>query len=358
MYRYQCLRALVAEPNCLENRVFLANVTMPAQLLLDSTGRMRPVKKGPVGLEHWRAWQNEHRHMALDRCGQRLASFRSYFRNLFVVSTVKMENLSKVHDYPADLLALVLVISKLLWKLTLSDHPGFHMSFTDDKTLTDSAYRRLRSDIVTGRLLAGSKLKLEGLISEYRVGMSPLREALSRLIGDLLVVSEGQRGFWVASLSLEELDDVTHVRALIEAEALRLSIERGDAGWERGVTAAFDDLAKIERDLPHTADLLDPAVLDEWESRNRDFHSALASASGSPILIKLRDLLYRQSERYRRVSVNTSRGWRNVHDEHVAIYEAALARNALRACRMTELHLAKTAKEVRRAIVALSGDHA
>jgi len=223
-----------------------------------------------------------------------------------------------------------------------------------DKTLTDKAYRRLREDIVSGRLAAGSKLKLEGLSNDYQVGMSPLREALSRLIGDVLVVSEGQRGFWVAPLSLEELDDVSRVRMLIECEALQLSIRHGDAAWERSVINAFSALAEIEARLPHTAELLDPDLLEAWEARNRAFHSALASASHSPILTRLRDMLYQQSERYRRVSLNHSRAWRSVHDEHVAICEAALARNALKACRMTELHLMKTAEEVRRALEGVS----
>jgi DNA-binding GntR family transcriptional regulator len=236
----------------------------------------------------------------------------------------------------------------------LSYELAFAVTLTVDKTLTDKAYRELRNDIVAGRLTAGSKLKLEGLSNEYQVGMSPLREALTRLIGDLLVVSEGQRGFWVAPLSLEELDDISRVRALIETEALQLSIQHGGAEWERDVTAAFNDLAKIEQDLPHTTELLDPRILDDWERCNRAFHAALVSASGSPILIKLRDLLYQQSERYRRVSLNTSRGWRNVHDEHAAIHEAAIARNTLRACRMTELHLTKTAVEVRRMIAGLT----
>src|SRR5882724_9939456 len=86
------------------------------------------------------------------------------------------------------------------------------------RTMADTTYRRLRHDIVAGTLPAGSKLKLEGLANDYAVGMSPLREALTRLMGDLLVVSEGQRGFWVAPLSLKEIDDVSRVRALIETE--------------------------------------------------------------------------------------------------------------------------------------------
>lgn len=224
------------------------------------------------------------------------------------------------------------------------------------RTMADTTYRRLRHDIVAGRLSAGSKLKLEGLLETYEVGMSPLREALTRLVGDLLVVSEGQRGFWVAPLSLDELDDISRVRTLIETEALNLAIRNGDSAWETAVGKAFDALTEIEERLPQTGEPLDPGALEEWERCNRAFHATLVSASGSPTLIRLRDQLYRQSERYRRVSLNVSRRWRNVHDEHVAIFDAAMQRNVLKAARMTELHMSRTAEEVRRAMRQLTVD--
>lgn len=230
------------------------------------------------------------------------------------------------------------------------------MEKTAEKTLADRTYRQLRGDIVTGRLVAGSKLKLEALAQDYSVGMSPLREALARLMGDLLVVSEGQRGFWVAPLSLDELVDVSRVRALIETEALNASIRNGDARWERELTDAFEALAEVEEGLPHTSEALPPHVIETWEAHNRAFHAALVSAAGSPMLARLRDLLYQQSERYRRVSLNVSRGWRNVHDEHRAIYDATMQRNALRACRMIELHLSRTSEEVRKAMAQLVAD--
>ncbi|MGN6451420.1 MAG: GntR family transcriptional regulator [Brucella intermedia] len=222
------------------------------------------------------------------------------------------------------------------------------------KTLADLTYRQLREDIIGGRLAAGSKLKLEGLMENYTVGMSPLREALARLAGDLLVVTEGQRGYWVAPLSIDELDDVTRVRTLIETEAVSASIRNGDAAWEEAVHQSFHALAAVEKQLPSSSELLPQSTLETWEECNRAFHSALVSASNSPVLIRLRDSLYQQSERYRRVSLNASRGWRNVHEEHHAIYTAVIERNALRACRMTEIHLRQTAEEVRKAIHTLA----
>ena len=216
-----------------------------------------------------------------------------------------------------------------------------------DKTLADKAYRKLRSDILDGQLPAGQKLKLEALEKDCAVGMSPLREALARLQGDLLVVSEGQRGFWVAPLPMDEIDDVSRVRAMVETEALSASIVKGAAVWERRVVEAFERLSQLEESLPPPGRERSSALLDEWEERNHAFHAALVSGSGSPNLTRLCEQLYQQSERYRRVSRLVSGGRRDVHEEHVAIYRAAIDRQALKACRLAEQHILRTAEQIR-----------
>ncbi|NPD16336.1 FCD domain-containing protein [Xinfangfangia sp. D13-10-4-6] len=220
------------------------------------------------------------------------------------------------------------------------------------RSLSDRTYLQLREDIVAGKLQAGAKLKLEGLMQDYGVGMSPLREALARLIGDRMVTTEAQRGFWVAPMSLAELDDLTRVRSLLETEAISSAIVKGDAAWMQSVTDTFSQLADIEAQLPASAEALTPQLLEAWESSNRAFHASLVAAADSPIIIRFRQQLYQQSERYRRVSLTASRGWRSVTEEHLAIYEAVRDRNVLRACKMTEIHLTRTADEVRKAFAA------
>ncbi len=216
-----------------------------------------------------------------------------------------------------------------------------------DKTLADKAYRKLRAEILDGHLAAGQKLKLEALVKDCAVGMSPLREALARLQGDLLVVSEAQRGFWVAPLPMDEIDDVSRVRAMVETEALSASIVKGAAAWERRVVEAFERLSQLEEGLPPPGKERSSALLNEWEERNHTFHSALVSGSGSPNLTRLCEQLYQQSERYRRVSRLVSGGRRDVHEEHLAIYRAAINRQHLKACRLAEAHILRTADQIR-----------
>ena len=80
--------------------------------------------------------------------------------------------------------------------------------------------------------------------ARYDVSGSTIREALTRLLGEALVTSEGQRGFRVAPATLEDFRDLTEVRKLIETEALRQAIAHGGEAWEGDIVAAFYRLSK------------------------------------------------------------------------------------------------------------------
>lgn len=214
------------------------------------------------------------------------------------------------------------------------------------RTVADQTYGLLRQDIVSGALKPGQKLGMEMLTSRYDVGMSPVREALVRLTGEALVRAEGQRGFWVSTISLDELDDTMKTRRLIETEALALSIERGDRVWEEGVQTAFERLSVAEAALTGKPD----QSFANWDRANKRFHDALVSACGSPWLIRLRSLLHQHSERYQAISLSSGQVGRDVHDEHDAIASAAIERKTLKACRLTEVHIDRTAEMVREAL--------
>jgi DNA-binding GntR family transcriptional regulator len=206
----------------------------------------------------------------------------------------------------------------------------------ETKTLTDQAYQRLREDIVHGKFHPGDKLRIEFLKQTYEVGATPLREALYRLSADGFVLVKGQRGFRVAEMSQEELKDITNLRVLLEGMALTESVENSDDEWESRLVAAFHHLTKAENQQ-------DPDI-QEWEVRNRDFHLALISCCDSPWLMRFYETLYDQHKRYRNIARVDRSNRRNVHEEHTAIFEAALAKDIPRLCKANEQHIRRTAE--------------
>ena len=115
------------------------------------------------------------------------------------------------------------------------------------ETIGDNTYRRIRTDIIFGRLAPGQKLKLERLKDEYGASVSTLREILNRLSSEALVLAEGQRGFEVAPVSIENLKEIAALRLLLESHALEQSFVAGDMDWEGRVVAAHHKLSSMER---------------------------------------------------------------------------------------------------------------
>ena len=202
------------------------------------------------------------------------------------------------------------------------------------KTLVESSYNRLRSDIIAGRLAPGAKLRIEELREDYQIGASPLREALNRLAGEGFVTVEEQRGFKVAPVSLDDLQDLSRMRVMLECEAMRDSIRNGGDEWEANLVAAYHRLQKAERSYGKN--------LAEWERRNEEFHEALIAACASPWLLRLRHTLYEQHKRYRFIAILAHQDDRDVHLEHLNIMETTLSRDVDAACAATEYHIQRT----------------
>jgi DNA-binding GntR family transcriptional regulator len=204
----------------------------------------------------------------------------------------------------------------------------------------EAAYRRLRADVITGRLAPGRKLGLEGLRQIYGAGVSTLREALTRLASEGFVVAEGQRGFSVAPASPEDFAEVADLRLLLERHAIRESFAAGDLDWEGRVVGAHHKLAAVERRLL-AGEAAEPVL---WKRYDLEFHHALIEACGSAVLLETYAAAYDRYLRYQMVAV-VFRG-AVAAEQHAALLDCALARDADRACRVLAAHVAGCVEHV------------
>ena len=216
-------------------------------------------------------------------------------------------------------------------------------------TLTSSVYDGLKREIMCADLLPGTQLQTRKLGEHYGVGLSSIREALSILSSEGLVVRRDRRGFIAAPVSEEDLDDLTRARCWINEIGIRQSIERGDAEWEEGIVLAFHRLLQTPRcHADHEG--RNPA----WELAHARFHRSLIAACGSEWLIKAASQMFDAAERYRHIA-RLAGATRPPDREHRQIMSAVVERDADRAVDLHNLHLSRTADMVREALQAPSG---
>ena len=200
------------------------------------------------------------------------------------------------------------------------------------ETAGEKAYRRLRSDIIFGRLAPSQKLRLEGLKDAYGISVSTLRELLNRLTSEGLVVAENARGFEVAPVSADNFKELANLRLLIECHALQRSFALGDMEWEARVVAAHHKLSTMER-RTLAGDKRGLEVLKQYDS---EFHQALLSACGSRVLLDAHAAVFDKYMRYLMIAVIFRDA---APPEHQKLLECALRRDAENAQAILKTHI-------------------
>lgn len=187
---------------------------------------------------------------------------------------------------------------------------------------TEAAYRTLRREILHAKLAPGLPLKLGALRTAYDMGWTPLREALSRLEAEHLVVANRNRGYAVAPMLRGDLEDLQRARLAVELPALIESIQQGGEDWEAAVITAHYRLSRCKLPMDDFSD----AAVSEWEDRHEAFHTALISACSSQWLLRFHRQISDQMRRYHRVlNIEPAQGAPGGDPDALAVMRAAIA---------------------------------
>ena len=217
------------------------------------------------------------------------------------------------------------------------------LSSATGERLAETVYIQLRQDILFGVYEPLAKLKLDGLRNRYEASANTIREALARLVAEDLVDAEGQRGFSVAMISLEDLHDVTETRILLESQAARLSLAAADLHWEGEVMAAHYRLAKAEEmaDQDHTQ------YRNLLEQYDCDFHRTIIAGCQSQRVLRFHALTYDHMLRYRSQALKVADEsalmgmLARAKQDHVALRDAALEQDTEQLIELLQAHIRK-----------------
>ena len=165
----------------------------------------------------------------------------------------------------------------------------------------------------------------------------PIREALRALTADGLVVALPQRGYRVAPMSIEDMEDTYRLRSTLEPMAIKLAIPR----------LSEDDLDAIADALDQLSDAYATSDWDAYMVEHRRFHFGIYQACGSPWLLRILGTLWENSMRYHRLSMEQQGVIERRAEEHRKILDACRARDATKAAQLMRAHLDRRTSWVR-----------
>lgn len=203
-------------------------------------------------------------------------------------------------------------------------------------------FHTLRRDILSCRLAPGAELREAELAERFEVSKSPVRDALSRLVQEGLVMVMPRQGYRVAPISVKDVRDMFEYRAVLEGASARIAAENAADEALR----ALDAFRTFDRET----------YPEGFIGYNRAFHHAISSLCGNARLMQASASQIDQMDRVVTMSVDAMRGHdpERVVRQHVEIIDALQRRDGRRASALMARHVLEARKRVCAALSRLA----
>jgi DNA-binding GntR family transcriptional regulator len=204
------------------------------------------------------------------------------------------------------------------------------------RTLSAAVSDRIRQDILAGVHPSGAQLRQDALAEAYGVSRIPVREALFQLESEGLILMVPHKGAVVSGLSIDEVNDVFDLRALLEPRLLASSAPK----------MTTEDFAKLDAIQAAFAAAIASRDITQWGTLNADFHMALYTRANLPRTMSTVASLLQTSDRYTRVQLSTPEAMRRAEREHAQLIAMCRARAIDKACAFLKKHVESVRKDL------------
>ena len=155
----------------------------------------------------------------------------------------------------------------------------------DQTSLRDSAYRALRDAFIRGAFAPGDVLSLRSLAEQLGTSMTPVREAVRRLVAEGALIDTQSRTLLVPPFSARRMSDLKSARLALEPMVLDQAMAHIGAPEIAGLQSILE--------TPTAADMDGPDLV-----KNYRFHFELYRHSGSEVLLPIVEALWVQYGSY------------------------------------------------------------
>lgn len=210
------------------------------------------------------------------------------------------------------------------------------MEDNDLYSLRGRVFKKLRTDILSGKYKNNEELRENTIAKEYGVSRTPVREAIRQLELEGLVTTVPNKGAYVKSIKRKDVEDIYAIRSLLEGLCARWAAEN----------ITKEQLEGLEEILYMTRFHLEHEHFEQLYEYDGKFHEALYSACNSPILNHLLKDFHEYIQNVRKRALKDMERAVQCQEEHEAILEAIKLRDANRAAQLAGRHIQKAAENI------------
>lgn len=159
-------------------------------------------------------------------------------------------------------------------------------------SLADECYNRIRADILNNILPWGEQLDVAQIAQDFGVSRSPVNKAIERLAHEGLVEIQPNKGSYIRTPTIRDIDEVTEIRSAIEKLACELA-------YTKNRDQLIAALEKNERVLaPYQGDQQD-VPFEVFREYDREFHATFARLADNSRLMEIFAMIRNQVELFR-----------------------------------------------------------
>jgi DNA-binding GntR family transcriptional regulator len=147
----------------------------------------------------------------------------------------------------------------------------------ENKTLNERAYDEIRQGLASGNFKPGQVLVIRTLAQLYGISITPVRDALQRLVAEQLLIMQANRSIVVPFLSNEALIELVRIRSELEG----LAVELATPNMRLADRVKLEDLVVKGRDAIKARDGR------RYVAINRQFHFTIYERANSPMLLRM-----------------------------------------------------------------------
>lgn len=199
------------------------------------------------------------------------------------------------------------------------------------RPLREIVYEQLKMQILTGRIVPGTRMMEVELADEMGVSRTPVREAIRKLEKEGLVTIEPRRGAYASDISVKDMVDTLEVREDLEALATALAAQR----------MTPEQIEELERITEGYSEAIRNSDTEKIISFDEQFHRHIVAGTGNKTLMQLSEIVQELGLRFRYLYYDDFSRYENMPVEHKQIIEAITAGDVEAARKTADNHVRK-----------------